>query len=301
MDSAAAWMHAEWTLAERMSLTTGLRYSAFDIRLPATSDLEPVELTPSDFTGDLSLLYALSDDLHLVANAGRGFRPPNIFDLATLGPRPGNRFNVPNPDLGPESVWSYDAGVKFRSGDLQYELFAFYLDYQDKITSVLTGETTPGGRAVVRSENRNSLRVHGLEAGLRWTASDRLEVFGTLNYTRGVERDADGQTTPGDRIPPLNGQLGLTWQPADAWELKAWCLFATRQDRLSARDAEDPRINPEGTPGWGTLNLLASRQAGEHWQVGLKLENLGDVSYREHGSGVDAPGRNIGIFADASW
>ena len=29
--------------------------------------------------------------LNLVANIGRGFRPPNVFDLGTLGPRPGNR------------------------------------------------------------------------------------------------------------------------------------------------------------------------------------------------------------------
>ena len=44
--------------------------------------------------------------LKLLSNIGRGFRPPNIFDLGTLGSRPGNRFNVPNPNLEPESVWS---------------------------------------------------------------------------------------------------------------------------------------------------------------------------------------------------
>ena len=44
------------------------------------------------------------DGLRLLANIGRGFRPPNIFDLGTLGSRPGNRFNVPNPDLDPEAL-----------------------------------------------------------------------------------------------------------------------------------------------------------------------------------------------------
>jgi outer membrane receptor protein involved in Fe transport len=36
-------------------------------------------------------------------------------------------------------------------------------------------------------------------------------------------------------------------------------------------------------------------------QVGLKLQNLGDKNYREHGSGIDAPGRNIGIWFDAAF
>ena len=58
----------------------------------------------------------------------------------------------------------------------------------------------------------------------------------------------------------------------------------------------DPRIDPTGTAGWGTLNLLASYERSEDIQFGLRLENLADKNYREHGSGIDAPGRNLGVW-----
>jgi outer membrane receptor protein involved in Fe transport len=68
---------------------------------------------------------------------------------------------------------------------------------------------------------------------------------------------------------------------------------------LSPRDLEDPRIDPRGTPGYGTLNLLLGWQADPRLELGIRLENLADRRYREHGSGIDAPGRNIGFWLNA--
>jgi outer membrane receptor protein involved in Fe transport len=301
MDSAAAYIATEWHPGSRWTIGGGLRYSAFDIRLPATGDVSTVDLSPDDFTGDLQLVFAYSETLHLVGNVGRGFRPPNIFDLGTLGARPGNRFNVANPGLSPESVWSYDLGFKSTGSVWDYEVFAFYLDYEDKITSVATGEITPGGRTVVRGENRNNVTLYGLEAGLRRLLGERLELYGVLNYTRGDERDSTGRKFPADRVPPLNGKLGMVFEPREGLSINGYALFAVEQDRLSPRDVGDPRINPDGTPGWGTLNVLLSWKANTNLQLGLKLENLGDKAYREHGSGIDAAGMNIGVWVNAVW
>jgi outer membrane receptor protein involved in Fe transport len=33
----------------------------------------------------------------------------------------------------------------------------------------------------------------------------------------------------------------------------------------------------------------------------MRLENLADKNYREHGSGIDAPGRNLGIWFNAQF
>jgi outer membrane receptor protein involved in Fe transport len=301
MDSAAAYVSSEWRPGKRFTIGGGLRYSAFDIRLPAGAGVPETRLRPDDFTGDVSLVFEVSDTLHLVGNLGRGFRPPNIFDLGTLGARPGNRFNVANPDLGPESVWSYDLGFKSTGASWDYEVFAFYLDYTDKITSVATGETTPEGRTVVRSENRNRVSLYGLEAGLRRLLGERLEIYGVFNYTRGEERDGAGGEFPADRIPPFNGKLGVRFEPREDLRISGFLLFAGAQDRLSPRDAGDPRIDPDGTPGWGTFNLRLSWQASDRLQLGLKLENLGDKAYREHGSGIDAPGLNVGVWLNAMW
>ena len=49
-------------------------------------------------------------------------------------------------------------------------------------------------------------------------------------------------------------------------------------------------------PDGGTLNILLDWQATESLQLGLRLENLGDKAYREHASGIDAAGRNVGLW-----
>jgi len=121
-----------------------------------------------------------------------------------------------------------------------------------------------------------------------------------VNYTHGKESD-DDVTVPADRIPPLNGRLGLVYQASDRLRFEPYLDFASRQDRLSPRDVADPRINPFGTTGWGTINLLASWQARQNLELGLRLQNLGDKDYREHGSGIDAPGRNLGIWLNVTF
>jgi len=301
MDSTAVYFSGEWLTTENFSLNAGLRYSWFDINLPADEIHAAVVLTPADLTGDIHAVYALNPGLKLVANFGRGFRPPNIFDLATLGPRPGNRFNVANTDLDPETIWSYDLGFKTESEHLEMEVFAFYLDYSDKITSVFTGEVTGDGRDIVRSENRNNVEIYGIEASAYWSAGDDLSVYAVINYTRGEETDDAATTFPADRIPPLNGKLGLEYLFTSDWRIEPYLLFAGRQDRLSPRDVRDPRINPAGTAGWATLNVLLDWQATPSLQLGVRLENLADKAYREHASGIDAPGRNIGLWVNYSF
>lgn len=298
MDSYAIYASNHWNRGP-WTVDAGLRYSAFDIRLPAVDEVGAVELSPSDLTGDLHLGYALRPGLRLLANAGRGFRPPNVFDLGTLGARPGNRFNIPNPDLQPESVWSYDLGIRLSTETWQLEAFAWYSDYRDKIGSRLTGETTPSGRLVVQSDNLNRARLYGAETGVRYVAGEHLEFHAVLNYTWGEERDADGLTVPADRVPPLSGRVGLTWWPREHIRVEPYVDFSAAQDRLSPRDLEDPRIHPLGTPGWGTMNVLASWQLTPALEWGLKLQNLADRDYREHGSGIDAPGRNLGVWFSA--
>jgi len=46
---------------------------------------------------------------------------------------------------------------------------------------------------------------------------------------------------------------------------------------------------------------LLSWQASQHLELGLRMENLADKNYREHGSGIDAPGRNLGIWFNARY
>jgi outer membrane receptor protein involved in Fe transport len=128
-----------------------------------------------------------------------------------------------------------------------------------------------------------------------------LSLFAVLNYTHGKEQEDSGAAFPADRIPPLAGKVGMEYFFNEAWRMEPYLLFAGNQDRLSPRDIRDPRIDPAGTAGWGTLNLLLDWQATDSLQLGLRLENLADKDYREHASGIDAAGRNVGLWVNYTF
>jgi outer membrane receptor protein involved in Fe transport len=126
---------------------------------------------------------------------------------------------------------------------------------------------------------------------------ERFSLGNSFTYVFGQNQS---QKEPMRRIPPMHGNVmfmyaldkgnvGLVWQ------------FAGKQDRLSAGDKADNRMNPLGTPGWGIVNLQASVKVSPHIQLGMQGENLGNVRYRMHGSGIDGMGRSLHVQIGYSW
>jgi hemoglobin/transferrin/lactoferrin receptor protein len=289
----------DWTFGRNFDLIAGLRWSFVETQLPPSGGAAGVKVEEDDLSGNLSLSYAVRDDVHLIANLGRGFRAPNVFDLGTFGDRPGNRYNLPNPELSSETVTTLDAGVKVDGERLQGEVFAYVSRYADKITSVLTGEVTPSGRLVVQNRNSSRLDLVGVEAGLRGRLHNGVEWYATATWTQGDETVA-GDETPADRIPPIFGAAGLIWDAGAGLQLEAYLEYAGPQDRYSPRDEVDPRIEPGGTAGWVTWNARGAWRATEALSISVRLANLGDRRYREFGSGVDAPGLDCLVTVDYS-
>ncbi len=273
-------------------LQLGVRYTDIDIDLAESDRGVGASLNLDDLTANIGYRYQINPEMALIANIAEGFRSPNIFDLSTLGPRPGNRFNIANPDLEPEKLISYDIGLKWQSRRFEGELVLFQADYDDRIASVPTGEFTDTGREVVQSENINSQQNQGVELSWRYYAESGIDYEGAINWIRGEERDENGQSQPGDRIPPMNARFAVRWPFTDDTTLRAWTDIARRQDRLSDRDIRDSRINPAGTPGYAIVNLQARHQINPVWDLNFSLRNLFDKAYRQHGSGIDAPGRH---------
>jgi TonB-dependent heme/hemoglobin receptor len=292
MFQAGAFIADDWSVGERLDVLGGVRWNMSRTRLPASDEFTATTVSDDGFAGSLSVAYAVTESVRLVANLGQGFRAPNVFDLGTFGDRPGNRFNVPNPNLEPEHITTLDAGWKVMNDRLEGELIGYYSRYRDKITSVLTGDVTDSGRLVVQSRNAASLVLYGAEFEVRQRISDSVEWRAQLTWTHGEESIA-GDDYPADRIPPLNGSAGMTWHPATLWTLDGWLNFADQQDRYSPRDDIDPRIRPGSTPGWSTWNVRAAWEASEHVYASLQYGNLGDRRYREFGSGLDAAGRGF--------
>ena len=297
----ALFGNTERYVSARNILSGGLRISREDVSLPATPVSAAASIVVTDTSGDIGWIFNASENWQIVANAGFGFRAPNVFDLGTLGNRPGNRFNIPNPELDSERVVQLDAGVRYGDDRARFELMVYTLDYSDRITSVLTGDVTPEGRDIVQSVNAADSTIRGFEGGAEFFVSDTISLEAVLNYTWSEQRVPGSPTEPGDRIPPLSGRLNVSYDGGGDIRLDAWLRFAGEQDRLSARDVRDSRIDPNGTSGWGILGARGTWDARGDWQFTLGIDNVFDKRYRVHGSGLDAAGRNLMVSVRKTW
>ncbi len=301
ISQAALFANLRQRIGERHSLSGGLRLSAVDIDLTQTSVSSAAALNLTDISADIGWIFGLSERSQIVANIAHGFRAPNIFDMGTLGERPGNRFNIPNPTLDSEHVTQFDDGIRTTADRSRAELVVYWLQYKDRITSVLTGVQTPDGRDIVQSQNLARADIWGIEASAVIKFHDNLVLDAHVNFTHGEEKESGSPVVPADRIPPINGRLSLRYKPGGSFTIEPFIVFADSQSRLSPRDIRDVRINPNGTSGWLTANVRASWQPHERWTISAGLENLFDEQYRHHGSGIDAVGRNLTVTFETRW
>ncbi len=295
-DSWSVFAIDDWEINERVDWVVTGRYSDFELDIPAQPGLTGVRINNESFSGHTGVSVAVAEGTRLVGNVGRGFRAPNIFDVGQFGNRPSNRFAIPNPALKPETVVSVDFGVKHDGEAFDFEAFAFRSEFDDKIVTAFTGRNV-GSRREVQNRNASSAELYGVEFGFTWDVSSDVWLDGSLNWTRGTE-ELDGNSQVADRIPPMNLFLSANWQMDDQWRFNADVLAASRQDRLSERDRTDPRIDPNGTGGFGRFDVGASYAVTTDLDLSFSVENIADKQYREHGSGIDAIGRNFVLGVD---
>jgi outer membrane receptor protein involved in Fe transport len=301
IDQAAVFTNANWEGSAQHSFSGGLRFTDVHIDVPATTAISAATIDVRRVSGDLGWLFSVNEEWQVQSNIGIGFRAPNIFDLGTLGNRPGNRFNIPNTSLEEEHVQHFDIGVRRQTERSRFELMLYALEFDDRIASILTGAVTIGGRDVVQSVNAAESRIHGAEAGFEYQLSDRLRISSVLNYTWGQQRIATGPSEAADRIPPLSGWVGLRFDANTDWTINGKIASSGEQNRLSSRDVRDVRIDPTGTPGWTIIDASAGWHLDDVWHMTFSAENLLDKRYRVHGSGIDAPGRNFSVTVRANW
>ena len=216
--------------------------------------------------------------------------------MAKLGQSKGDVYEVPNNDLKPEQLLNTDLGLKISSPTLRLNATV----YRSAITDILTSDdaTYTGTDAVVingevfkvkTKRNLGKAVIQGVEFAVDYSPVGALIFRANLTSTRGQNTTLD---EPVGGIPPLFGLTGIRWSLGRIF-LDGFARFAARQERLSSDDLDDPRIPDNGTPGWFTLNARGGITLGRNFILQISLENLLDRNYREHGSGMNGPGRNF--------
>jgi hemoglobin/transferrin/lactoferrin receptor protein len=324
--STAVFAHHELALAPQWKLLSELRVGLIRIKLPEDDRL--VQLFPGEnppvlpaatdvvpvYAASLHARWELTPWAAVSAGTLLGFRAPNIDDYARSGAE-GPGYQIPSRSLDPERALSGELGIKLAPRGADISATYAYTVIDDAIAREVTslGDlTTIDGLRVLQSANTDSARFHTVELAAMAPIWQRLSAFGTLAWTHGEQTVSDPvamttTTEPTAKTPPVFGTVGLRWNaPARRWFGEGLVRYAGDQERLSELDIGDPRVCPavpgecRGTQGWAVFVVRAGAKIGSRLRATLALENLTDVSYRYHASGIQGPGLGVSAMVEGT-
>ncbi len=166
------FLQDDWQITEDISVLAGVRYSRY------SWSFGEVDGSVDNFTGSLRGSWFVADDHNLFVGFSRGFRAPNLTNLAGAVDR-GSSGNpaAGNPNLEPEISYTYEVGWKWQQERNYFSLSAFKTDIEDLIQRDFsnTGEFT----------NVEGADLYGFEAawdyGIYLAPEHRLSLVGSVS------------------------------------------------------------------------------------------------------------------------
>lgn len=278
-DALGFYLQDEVKASKRLRLLAGLRWDTFSFKSENDPNYvgEPFDVTDSDFSGNVGMMYSLTRAVELTALIGRGFRAPNIQERAFTGSvsEPGY-WVVQNPDLGSESSINYEVGFKLRYDRYYGGLNFFYNDISDLITFVDLGQDPETGLNLIAYDNIDDARIKGVEFELDTILTEKWSLITNYSYTEGDNKSTD---EPLDFIPPWKVVLGFRYQ-AERWWSELSLRYVGKQTRLpSDENIASGSDAPVGD--FTTADLRAGYSFGGGISVRATLSNLFDEVYAE--------------------
>jgi outer membrane cobalamin receptor len=270
---------------DRWQIEAGLRYHRGLATLPDTT-VGQSKIQFGAWVYSLGLTRLLGNNLALFAQTNSGFRAPNLDDLGSLG-IVDFRYELPAFDLKPEYSQNYELGLKWQNSRFQNEISVFRTQLTNLITRIKTAQIIQGYPVYVK-QNVDEAYVTGAEWAGLLEINPAWKIRGQVSYVLGQNVT---QNEPLRRIPPMHGGVKVMRQQGH-FQTGAELVFAGEQTRLSAGDKSDNRMNPMGTAGWAIVNAEAS-YLWKSIRLSVQAQNLGDVDYRMHGSGINGVGRSV--------
>jgi hemoglobin/transferrin/lactoferrin receptor protein len=282
-----AYIQDRIALSEGFALQVGLRGDTFDFVSEDDPDFtgESFDVTDSAVSGNVGVVWSVTDQINLSALVARGFRTPNLQERAFSGQVFFDTILVQNPDLSSETSLNYEVGAKLRSDRFFGGLNFFYNDVDDFISYEIFDQDPDSGLFIARLANIEKARIQGVEFNVETIFGDWWTAYLTYAYTKGDNLSTD---EPLSFIPPQKVLLGLRYQRA-RWWAEAGARLVDRQTRLPS---DDPDFE-EGEPGFSVYDL----RGGFDFDFGLGflvvLENITDKLYSEPFNNRPEPGRSF--------
>lgn len=273
-------------------LSGGVRY---DLRHLHSHSLEEDDIIRfNDFSrnysalsGSLGAVFNIGERLSLKANIARGYRAPNMSELASNGAHHGTfRYEIGDSDLKPEYSWQFDLGMDFSFDIVSGSLSVFANRISNYIYLKGTGELVsdvPEYRFCA-----GNARLMGGEATLSIHPLRWLHFHNSVGFVdaRFIDTGKDGKYLP--------------FIPAPRWIATLHCDIPFRSRWLNGTFAEiesdcnagQNHVMTAGgtetsTPAYTLWNFSAGTDiylssGRKLCQLALSVENLLDRSYQSH-------------------
>ena len=323
----------------RVNLRGGVRYGRFSFSTKANPSFGVVDesVRTQAVTFQAGTVVTVTQHVNATFNVSRGFRAPNSSDLGSIGLTGGGGFGMipsraaalggfvgttvstdavstgaPIPALGPEQLYAFEPGVRFKAGRFGASITIYDLEYLDTVQrrsivfptnvvgSVISGyqivRQDANGLAYIAQDirpiatlvNLDRSRIRGFETEGDVRLASRWTAFGYFSMSDG-RLLSTGE--PIRRMSPPMGGGHLRWGGDRTW-IEGVVTFARAQTRLNSGDLTDARIGATRTrasiAGYfgGTATDLGLVQNGVLVETG---ETLAQVQNRVLGMATSAP------------
>jgi outer membrane cobalamin receptor len=271
-NQGAAYANLNLAALRRFSLSLGARDEILTGAVTGTDNV---------FSPSIAAAYTLTRTTRLRASAGHGFRLPTYVDLYYADPT-----TIGNPNLKPESSWSYEAGIEWTptNSRLTLNAAAFHLQQKDTIDYAKTILATD---ALTFAEpwqaiNIQNLNITGAEATLRLRLTNNQQL--QFSYT-----------TAHAAPPPPNLLSEYAYNYAAQNALFRW----TGNFRQLAAYTQINVVQKTQHTAYPLWDIAVTRNTG-HLRPYLRALNLSNTGYQEIPQ-VPLQGRTIIAGMEFNW
>ncbi len=269
----------------RLLLVPGARYAHYDIEPDPDADYqivpgaEPRDISEGDLQLKFGAVFEVWGPYSVYGQYAEGFKMPTAQQLyQSLNSLPFFAL-VPNPNLKPESVRSYEIGVRGDFGGRGYfSVNGFHADYTDFIQNFVTvADPAQFGLApgsfVLTYDNVDKVRVYGIEAAGGWRLSERFSLRGSASHQWGEEENG-GVTSEFNGALPLKVVTGLRWDERKY----GLSVEFVGNFQVDAHDVDDPTMEFQ-PDGYATFDLIAEWEFWPNAVLRAAVYNLFDKRY----------------------
>lgn len=249
----ALFMQDEATLGDRFTLTTGLRYDHHEIF--------GHELSPRAY-----LVWEATPELVIKGGYGHAFKAPTLKQISpTYVGAEGPHSFLGNGNIRPETLDSFELSADWQHGGVNLYATAFRSDVKDLITYRLLRVLGP--RRIYQYDNVDSARIRGAEAGFGWDINESWSWQSGLTLLHTQDRISGKQL---EYRPKTSFVSHLDWTGYDGWSARVGA------QRIGTQYSAEGQL-----PAYLLWNASVARQIGNHVNLSLALENLGNVRLAE--------------------